>query len=118
MFLQLFIINKSGGLIFNQDLSPSAPKLSTNDWLRLGSTFHSLHAIAGQVAPVISGGIERLETETFKLQSFQTLTGIKFVLTCDPQAGAPDLDAVLHSIYELYRCACRARVRACAAHVI
>ena len=44
-FLQLFIINRSGGLIYNQDLSAAAPRLDTNDWLRLGSTFHSLHAI-------------------------------------------------------------------------
>ena len=67
--LGLFIINKSGGLIYNQDLSPSAPRLTSNDWLRLGSTFHSLHAIAAQVAPIVSGGIEKLETDTLKLQS-------------------------------------------------
>jgi hypothetical protein len=97
---QLFIINKSGGLIYNQDLSPSAPRLASNDWLRLGSTFHSLHAIAAQVAPVVSLGIEKLETDTLKLQCFQTRTGMKFVLTAE--AGTPDLDAVLHGIYELY----------------
>ena len=98
--LGLFIINKSGGLIYNQDLSPSAPRLTSNDWLRLGSTFHSLHAIAAQVAPIVSGGIEKLETDTLKLQCFQTRTGLKFVLTAE--AGTPDLDAVLHGIYELY----------------
>ena len=37
-FLQLMIINKSGGLIYNQNLSPQAPDLSSNDWLRIGST--------------------------------------------------------------------------------
>ncbi|CAM9222508.1 unnamed protein product [Discosporangium mesarthrocarpum] len=100
MFLQLFVVNKSGGLIYNQNLSPAAPKLSSNDWLRLGSTFHSLHAIASQVAPVPSSGIEKLETDTFKLQSFQTLTGVKFVITAE--AGTPDLGAVLQGIYELY----------------
>lgn len=47
-----------------------------------------------------SSGIEKLETDTFKLQSFQTLTGIKFVITAE--AGTPDLGAVLHEIYELY----------------
>ncbi len=53
-----------------------------------------------QVAPVPSSGIEKLETDTFKLQSFQTLTGVKFVITAE--AGTPDLGAVLHEIYELY----------------
>lgn len=77
-----------------------------------------------------SSGIEKLECDTLKLQSFQTRTGkpiyapcvsatyphtdrkaefpldfvlgtgIKFVLTAEP--GTPDLDNVLHGIYELY----------------
>lgn len=47
-----------------------------------------------------SSGIEKLETDTFKLQSFQTLTGVKFVITAE--AGTPDLGAVLQEIYELY----------------
>ena len=94
--LQLFIISKSGGLIFNQDLSEAAPHLTTNDWLRFGSTFHGLHAIAPQIAPVVSLGIEKLETGTFKLQCFQTRTGIKFVLTAE--AGTPDMDGVLQKV--------------------
>ncbi|KAJ1456909.1 Sybindin-like protein [Pelagophyceae sp. CCMP2097] len=99
-FLQLLIINKSGGLIYNQNLSPTAPTLQSNDWLRLGSTFHSLHAIAAQIAPVLSAGIEKLETDTFKLQCFQTLTGMKFVLTA--VAGTPALDVALKQIYEIF----------------
>lgn len=46
MLHSLYIINKSGGLVYQQDLSAAAPKLSSNDHLRLGSTFHSMHAIA------------------------------------------------------------------------
>ena len=99
MFLQLFIISRSGGLIYNQDLSAAAPHLTSNDWLRFGSTFHGLHAIAGQIAPVVSGGIEKLETGTFKLQCFQTRTGTKFVVTAE--AGTPDVDAVLAKVRPL-----------------
>ena len=99
-FLHLFIISKSGGLIYNQDLSERAPKLNTNDWLRLGSTFHGLHAIAGNIAPVISSGIEKLETASMKLQCFQTMTGVKFVITAE--TGTPDLDVVLRLAYEAY----------------
>lgn len=40
------------GLILHRPLGPSAPKISTNDWLRIGSTFHSLHAIAAEASPV------------------------------------------------------------------
>lgn len=100
MYYQLFIINRSGGLVFSKTLSTTAPNLSTNDCLRLGSTFHSLHTIATQVAPVVSSGIERLETDTFVLQCLQTLTGSKFVITASP--GTSDLDSLLLAIYELY----------------
>lgn len=41
-----------------------------------------------------------LETDTYRLQCFQTPTGIKFFLTA--ALGTPELDAVLRTIYELY----------------
>lgn len=99
-YYQLFIINRSGGLIYTKSLSPLAPNLKANDSLRLGSTFHGLHAITTQIAPVISSGIERLETDTFVLQCFQTLTGLKFVITASPQTT--ELDTLLRAIYEVY----------------
>jgi hypothetical protein len=52
VFLNLFIVNKSGGLIHHRPLSSKAPTISTNEWLRIGSTFHSLHAIAAEASPV------------------------------------------------------------------
>ena len=98
--LQLFIINRSGGLVFNKNLSSISPSLSINDVLRLGSTFHGLHAIATQIAPIVSAGIEKLQTDTFKLQCFQSLTGVKFVITATPDST--DLEPLLKSIYEIY----------------
>ncbi|CAM9860439.1 unnamed protein product, partial [Ectocarpus fasciculatus] len=100
MFLQFFIVNRSGGLVYNRNLSATAPNLSSNDWLRSGSTFHSLHAIASQVAPILSQGIERLETDTFKLQCFQSITGVKFVITATP--GTTEMGSLLGEIYEIY----------------
>jgi len=83
-FLDLFIVNKSGGLIHHRSLSEKAPQIGTNEWLRIGSTFHSLHAIAAEASPVrgkIDDGIELIESEGLVLCCFQTRTGIKFVLT-------------------------------------
>jgi hypothetical protein len=55
-FLHLFIVNKSGGLIHHRGLTPAAVAISsqigTNEWLRIASTFHSLHAIAAEASPV------------------------------------------------------------------
>lgn len=51
-FLHLFIVNKSGSLVHHRPLHKSAPTIGTNEWLRIGSTFHSLHAIAAEASPV------------------------------------------------------------------
>eukprot|EP01035_Chromulina_nebulosa_P019109 gene19109-24943_t len=72
MFLQLFVINKSGGVIFNRNLSNLAPNLSDNENLRLGSTFHGLHAIATQVAPIVS----LVTTSHGSIDSDELLTGV------------------------------------------
>jgi len=40
-----------------------------------------------------------LETEGFVLRCFQTLTGIKFVLTAEK--GTSSMDVVLNMVYEL-----------------
>ncbi|XP_069598527.1 trafficking protein particle complex subunit 4 [Ranitomeya imitator] len=77
------------------------PRLTSNEKLMLASMFHSLFAIGSQLSPEPgSSGIEMLETDTFKLHCFQTLTGIKFMVLSDPrQAG---IDSLLRKIYELY----------------
>ncbi|KAI3985763.1 hypothetical protein MKX01_030677, partial [Papaver californicum] len=56
----LFIINKSGGLIFYKDYG-SAGRMDSNDSLRLASLWHSMHAIFQQLCQ----GIELLEADTF-----------------------------------------------------
>lgn len=109
-FLHLFIVNKSGGLIHHRPLGPKAPRIGTNEWLRIGSTFHSLHAIAAEASPLklpgnknaigADDGIEQLQAGGMVLRCFQTRTGVKFVITAEP--GTPDLDEVLKEIYVLY----------------
>ena len=87
-------------MIYNKNLSSAAPNLTSNDCLRLGSTFHGLHAITTQIAPVVCSGIESLMTDTFQLQCFQTLTGMKFVITAS--LDSYDHNTLLRGIYELY----------------
>lgn len=91
-FLHLFIVNKSGGLIHHRALSAKAPQIGTNEWLRIGSTFHSLHAIANEASPMklpqnkntttgADDGIEEIQADGLILRCLQTRTGIKFVVT-------------------------------------
>ena len=100
MLLSLYIVNRAGTLVFHRNLNPSLPKLSSNEYLRVGSTFHSLHELAKQAAPIQSGGILKLEANNFSLQCLQTLTGMKFVIIAE--TGAPSLDRVLERIYQFY----------------
>ncbi|KAJ0622340.1 putative trafficking protein particle complex subunit [Helianthus annuus] len=72
----LYIINKSGGLIFYKDYGLQG-RMDTNDSLRLASLWHSMHAISQQISPIQGcSGIELLETDTFDLHCFQSLTGM------------------------------------------
>ncbi|KAJ1923375.1 hypothetical protein IWQ60_003846 [Tieghemiomyces parasiticus] len=101
MILSLYIINKAGGLVYQRDFNESLNRLSSNDYLILAGTFHSIHAITTRISPVgNSEGIELLEADGFKLHCFQTVTGIKFLLITDP--AHPNTDAALRRIYRLY----------------
>ncbi|GAA5831637.1 hypothetical protein JCM5353_000986 [Sporobolomyces roseus] len=98
----LWIINKAGGLIYSRTYAEGLAALNSNDYLILASTFHSIHAIASRISPLDgpSSGIETIEAETFKMNCFQTPTGIKFVLLTTPSHPNPAL--VLKRVYECY----------------
>ncbi|KAF2836244.1 Sybindin-like family protein [Patellaria atrata CBS 101060] len=108
----LLIINKAGGLIYNREFHSGLNKLSSNDLLILAGTFHGVHAITRSLTPHRwlpesesspagkATGIEVLESSTFRMQCFQTITGTKFLLFTEPHQ--PNIDAILRRIYELY----------------
>jgi hypothetical protein len=64
------------------------------------STFHSLHAISKQLAPVPSGGIQTVHAPAFTLHCFESPTGVKFFATARP--NAPDAPGFLRKVYEYY----------------
>lgn len=107
MILSLLILNKAGGLVYHRDFSNSLTKLSSNDYLVLAGTFHGVHAITARLSPfgasaggMPSSGLEVMESEHFRMQCFQTLTGTKFLLFTEPQQ--PNIDVILRRVYELY----------------
>lgn len=77
VILSILILNKAGGLIYQRDFNAGLLKLSSNDYLVLAGTFHGVHAITSRISPVpgAGGGLEVLESENFRMQCFQTLTG-------------------------------------------
>ncbi|CAK8993335.1 unnamed protein product [Durusdinium trenchii] len=85
-------------------------QLSSNDKIRLSSTFHGISAIAAQISPVKrSGGpfsflqttgIRTLDADTFRLQCFHTATGVKiFCVMLPPYV---DADILLRQVYSHY----------------
>ena len=82
-------------------------KLTTNEKIVLSSMFHSLYAIAAlQIGQrkdqkMKSSGIECIETNNFRLNCFQTMTGVKFLIVSDLTVPA-NKDLLLKKIYELY----------------
>ncbi|ODV63110.1 TRAPP subunit TRS23 [Ascoidea rubescens DSM 1968] len=110
----LYILNKAGGLIYQQDYNPGLLKLSANDYLVLAGTIHGVHAIASKITPfslrddsAAAGqsllntnsflnhplpvnytsnktGLNFIQTDFFNIYLFQSLTGIKFILVTSP----------------------------------
>ncbi|KAF1839919.1 Sybindin-like protein [Cucurbitaria berberidis CBS 394.84] len=118
----LFVISKAGGLIYNREFHTGMSKLTSNDYLMLAGSFHGMHAITANISPVPppphpatatstssqtpttfpvrATGLEVLESSHFRIQCFQTQTGIKFLLFTEPQQ--PNVDTMIKKIYELY----------------
>ncbi|KAM0322842.1 hypothetical protein ACHAQA_009183 [Verticillium albo-atrum] len=116
----VIIINKAGGLVFNRTFHEGGlNQLTTNDYLVLAGTFHGVHAITARLDPIKTqpnrtsavpgsipsrpeppSGLEVMETENFRLQCFNTLTGTKFLLFTD--TTQVNVDVTMRKIYDLY----------------
>ncbi|XP_043271760.1 trafficking protein particle complex subunit 4 [Venturia canescens] len=76
-------------------------KMTTNEKIFLASMFYPLFAIASQLSPEPRcSGIEVLESDTFRLYCYQTLTGVKFMLVAEPSQSG--MEILSKRVYELY----------------
>ncbi|KAI0599352.1 Sybindin-like protein [Biscogniauxia sp. FL1348] len=128
--LALIVINKAGGLIYNRTFGDGLNQLNTNDYLVLAGTFHGVHAITARLSPVKAvqmqqnqqhqhtssgtgggvvpsrpeppSGLEVLESENFRLQCFNTMTGTKFLLFTDTLQTNANADVAMRKVYDLY----------------
>eukprot|EP01117_Protostelium_nocturnum_P008673 TRINITY_DN3112_c0_g2_i6.p1 TRINITY_DN3112_c0_g2~~TRINITY_DN3112_c0_g2_i6.p1 ORF type:complete len:250 (+),score=44.84 TRINITY_DN3112_c0_g2_i6:504-1253(+) len=100
----LYIVNKAGSVVYYQNYQKEKTGKS-NDYLRYGSIFHGLFAIGSQLSPVPSptggpsSGIQLLQTDTFRLQAYQTPTGVKFFGIAEPTA---QMEGLLKQVYVVY----------------
>lgn len=83
------------------NLKFARPRLTTNEKIFQASMFYPLYALAVQLSPEQkSSGIEVLEADNFRMNCFQTLTGVKFMVISDTKQSG--IDALLHRVYEIY----------------
>lgn len=87
------------------------PPLSSNEKIVFASMFHSMCAIASlQINKNIkeqtklrqAGPVEIMETDNFRLNCFQTLTGLKIIIISDLSNLGPNKEIILKKIYDLY----------------
>ena len=78
------------------------PRLDDNSYLRLASSFHAFFVISTQLSPLAHArsGIRVMDTTSFRLCCYQTVTGVKFWLTADPNETG--LEEVLQAAYTAY----------------
>jgi trafficking protein particle complex subunit 4 len=111
----VWVINKSGGLVFFKEFNPFHSRMTSNDALVIASTLQSIHAITIQLFPD-SPGFSKIvynsgdvdSSASFTLHLFQTPTGLKFMCTT---ASSPsptgkhtpsEGQSFLKRVYELY----------------
>ncbi|KAJ2781424.1 hypothetical protein H4R18_002901 [Coemansia javaensis] len=106
MIHAIYIINRSGGLIYSRDFSGQVAQLSSNEALIFAGTFHGIHALAARVSPALKPGatrdlgIQSIDTKSFRVHCYQTPTGIKFIAVTDLLRTS--LADVLARTYRLY----------------
>ena len=111
-----FIVNKNGSLVYTKVMSMNMQSnLSTNDYIRLSSTFHSIHAISSQIVPEgakeednpllaepLFQGINEIVTQSFTLKCMQTHTGMKFIIISAGSEKIREQEKVLQQVYEVF----------------
>ena len=101
MIFSLYIVNKSGGVIFKQDSEHGRAHDDANDGIRMGSLFHAFDSMAENFSPVSTAGqMASMETDFFLLKCLYTDSGTTFFALGDPQEA--NLDVFLQQVYELY----------------
>lgn len=110
--IAIYIISSNGSLIFDYHSQPS--RLNADKNIVLASLFYACYANSEQIGLGLGNaetnslihqsiGIKTLEAENFRLDCFETLTKVKFVVISDLSLpGHINKQDLLNRIYELY----------------
>ncbi|MES1908549.1 MAG: hypothetical protein MHM6MM_001463 [Cercozoa sp. M6MM] len=115
MIRAVYVLNPSGGLVFDKALC-SMPNLNgANDKLNMAGAFHALHAMARDLHPECADGTEgemSEETDTgltevcfgaVSLHCLCAATGAKFLLVADTETVSSEVaQAILRSVHAAF----------------
>ncbi|XP_063714693.1 trafficking protein particle complex subunit 4-like [Symsagittifera roscoffensis] len=77
------------------------PKPTSDEELTMYSLLYTMYAMSATLSPVASdSGFEQIDGDNFKVNIFQTVTGIKFIVVSDLKQQ--NMDVLFWKIYELY----------------
>jgi len=77
MIYSIYVINKSGGVIFKQDSEHGRAHDDANDGIRMGSLFYAFNSMAQDFSPVLQPGqLVSMETDAFSLKCIYTDSGM------------------------------------------
>lgn len=76
MIYSIYVINKSGGVIFKQDSEHQRVQDDANDGIRMGSLFYAFNSMAEDFSPVLQAGqLMSMETDSYSLKCIYTDSG-------------------------------------------
>lgn len=77
MIYSIYIINKSGGVIFKQDSGLGKEQDDANDGVRMGALFYAFNSMSQYFSPVLqTGQLVAMESDNFSLKCIYTESGM------------------------------------------
>jgi hypothetical protein len=97
----LYILNKAGGLIYQNDVNTGLTKLTANDYLVLAGTLHSVHAIGSRLTSTINHGKTGANEvpSTQNSTNNQLLSSGKFLDSNSNRSGLQSIETDLFNLY-------------------
>ncbi|EGW34834.1 uncharacterized protein SPAPADRAFT_57929 [Spathaspora passalidarum NRRL Y-27907] len=100
MLYSILILNKAGGLIYQNEVNPGLNKLSTNDYLVLAGSLHGIHAIGAQLAPNIGDKTVPASVEEFnRNQNSSIMSTFKAQSPNTNRSGLQNIETSLFNLY-------------------
>lgn len=121
MIYSLYLISKSGSLLYQKDFNEAnspIPKQDSNNYLILASNLHGIFTISSKITPKNinrdnknrngvnlhsnKSGLRVIETELFKIFIHQTVSGLKIILFTSKDLVESDISRLQIDIFKCY----------------